>query len=116
MVSLSAEMGSEETETSTDPAGDLPERESVAPARPTRPRDFAYAALALLPALLVMCTDAHVTLGAPLVAFRWRFAGIGGRGSRFHRHSERQGRYRIAHPGRATSNALDRRSFVAVDV
>ena len=61
-------MGSEETETSTDPAGDLSEPDDGAPARPLRPLHFAYAALSLLPAFLVMCADVHFALSVPLVA------------------------------------------------
>jgi 4-amino-4-deoxy-L-arabinose transferase-like glycosyltransferase len=61
-------MGSEETETSTDPTGDLSEPENGAPARPFEPPKFAFAALALLPAFLVMCADVHFALSVPLVA------------------------------------------------
>ncbi len=61
-------MGSEETEPSADPTGDPSEREHDAPRPELEPRNFAYAALALLPAFLVMCADTHFTLSVPLVA------------------------------------------------
>jgi 4-amino-4-deoxy-L-arabinose transferase-like glycosyltransferase len=62
-------MGSDETETNTDPTGDhLSEPDDGAPGRWLRPLHFAYAALALLPAFIVMCADAHFALSVPLVA------------------------------------------------
>jgi 4-amino-4-deoxy-L-arabinose transferase-like glycosyltransferase len=61
-------MGSEETETSVDPTGDPSEREDDAPTRALEPRNFAYAALALLPAFLVMAADGHFALSVPVVA------------------------------------------------
>lgn len=80
-------MGSEETDIHADPPRGLSEHiggsepaerseptegsgpiESSEPNRPLRPRHFAYAALALAPAFLVMSADVHFVLSVPVVA------------------------------------------------
>ncbi len=62
-------MGSErDRDQRRTPPGTSPSPKTARPPRPLRPLHFAYGALALLPAFLVMCADVHFALSVPLVA------------------------------------------------